>query len=261
MKRTAVIRGIALVCILGIPVLLLLLSSMTRRPALPTDCGTCDYFAMTDALGEEYVFPAGDPFFSAAAQAFCQAVPSTRDGRDQGGLLLEWIRDGYATAYRLRFAPEEGQAYVTDTAGQTFLLDDAGAYLFYSSAAAAPSLTGEAAPALELSGASLLPSMTQWCWKVPDGQGGEATCCSFEMRQETEGDLPCLPLGAVQPLPEEAGVAVTYRVYQGETLLYSGPSCPAPALFERGTYQVILLLTAETGRCTVRAAYTFLVSP
>lgn len=257
MKKAVFATGILL--LIAIPCAVLI--AAVRAPAAPpADCAACDFFALTDADGREFVRPAGDVLFSAMADAFAAAVPAALPSDDGAfsALMLAWIRDGGAREYALRLYAAPLSAYITDGAGNIFRLPDGvPAVLLASDAGEAARRVG--LPASLLAGEAALPcTLTEWRWDL-SAYGIAAPLSAF-----SESAAPSVPprLSAAAPAPvfSRPPDALRYTLYRGSEPVGAGDGLPVPADLAPGDYQVVLTASFESGPLTLRAAYTYLLS-
>lgn len=257
MKKTAL--AAVILALLAIPCAALI--AAVRAPAAPpSDCAACDFLAVTDGDGREFVCPAGDALFSAMADAFASAAPAALPSDDGAfsALTLAWIRDGAAREYALRLYAAPLSAYLTDGMGNIFRLPDgAGAVLLASDAGEAARRVGR--PASLSAGEAALPcTLTEWRWDL-SAYGIAAPLSAF-----SESAAPLVPprLSAAAPAPvfSRRPDALRYTLYRGSEPVGAGDGLPVPADLAPGDYQVVLTASFESGPLTLRAAYTYLLS-
>lgn len=256
MKKAAL--AMVILALLAIPCAALV--AAVRAPAsLPRDCAACDYMALTDDNGREFVFPAEDTFFAALADAFSAAEPAALPGDDAAAsaLVLAWIRDGGAREYTLRLYAAPFAAYVTDGDGNAFRLSDG------ACAAVLAADAGEAArrvghPASLSAGQAAVPcAQAEWRWDLSAYGVAAPPAASFE-----GGDFLPPTLSAAAPAPAFSCQpdALRYRIFRGADPIGEGDGLPSSEGLAPGVYQVVLTAVWNSGPLTLRAAYTYLLS-
>ncbi|MBQ8858193.1 MAG: hypothetical protein IJ012_00210 [Clostridia bacterium] len=226
---------------------------------LARDLAACDYFAMTDIAGEEYVYAPGEPLFDGAVDVFARAQKTDAPPawREEGmpSLLLEWIRDESARQYWLYLSPANLAAYLVDAEGAGYALDDTGVAFFLTSPAAAPSLVGVSPPAVYEGGTAVAFSVSKWTYSGTLG-GEPFSVASAEYLNKSAEDREINPetfslTFASTPKNEK------YTLYRGAEEIASGEAPPALTALATGEYQLVLVAEWETGNTTTRAGYSF----
>ncbi len=246
-----------LAAFLLLPTFICLLSGCADR--LARDLAACDYFAMTDIAGEEYVYAPGEPLFDCAVEAFATAeesdTPPAWLAEGTPYLLLEWIRDGRARQYHLYLSPSNLAAYLADAEGDGYTVDESGVAFFLTAPAAAPSLVGEYPPTVYESGEEVAFSVTRWTYRGTLG-GEPFLVASAEYLHTAATDRQIDPNAFSLSFAEQPKTAI-YTLYRGAEEIASDEATPAFDALPAGAYQLVLVAEWETESTTTRAGYSF----
>ena len=255
MRRNTLLARLVLLFVL--PTFICPLGGCADR--LAHDLAACDYFAMTDVMGKEYVYAPGEPHFDGAVDVFANAQKTDEPPawREQGmpALLLEWIRDGSARQYWLYLSPANLAAYLVDAEGVGYTVDESGIAFLLTSPAAAPSLVGVSPPAVYESGAAVSLSVSKWTYSGTLC-GEPFSIASAEYLNKNAADRKISPetfslTFATPPKSEK------YTLYRGAEEITSGDTAPSLTGLSAGEYQLILVAEWEDGTTTTRAGYSF----
>ena len=255
MRRTTLLARLLLLFVL--PTFICLLNGCAD--SLARDLAACDYFAMTDIAGKEYVYAPGEPIFDGAVKAFATAEESdtTPAWLAEGTpyLLVEWIRDGSARQYHLYLSPSNLAAYLTNAEGDGYAVDEAGVAFFLTVPAAIPSLVGEYPPAVYESGEEVAFSVTRWTYSG-HLNGEDFSVASAEYLHTTATDRQIDPKTFSLSFAEQPKTAI-YTLYRGAEEITSGETAPALDTLSAGEYQLVLVAEWQTENTTTRAGYSF----
>ncbi len=238
---------------------LLILPILGCADPVSADLSSCDYFAMTDAKGGEYVYAPGEAGFEQAVDAFATAKktdtpPTWLDGAGVP-LLLEWIRDGHARQYSLYLSPSSLSAYMTDADQNGYALTEAAIAHFLASEAASPSLVGAYPPTVLVGGREVPFAVCQWTYSgTLDGR--PFSVASAEYLHTPVEDRPITPATFALTFAETPKSTV-YTLYRGADELASGNTPPPLAPLPAGNYQLVLVAEWQKGNTTTRAGYSF----
>lgn len=238
---------------------LLILPIFGCADPVSADLSSCDYFAITDAKGGEYIYAPGEAGFRDAVTAFAEAKktdtpPAWLEGAG-APLLLEWIRDGHARQYSLYLSPSDLAAYMTDADQNGYTLTEAATAHFLGSEAAAPSLVGAYPPAVRVDGREIPFSICRWTYSgILDGQLFSVS--SAEYLHTPVEDHPIDPTAFVAAFAKAPKTTV-YTLYHGAEELSSGATPPTLANLPAGNYQLVLVAEWQRGNTTIRAGYSF----
>ena len=261
-KQYKILLAVCAALLLVLPLSMLLGSLFADgKNALP-DYENAEWFAITSATGEEYVFRPSDELFSGARLAFLSATPTDaaiEDARPCGFMTLDWIKDGRAGRYTLVFSQNMRLAVLTDASGARYTLTEADALLFLECEAGASAMTDEYPPALFLDGKEVSPAVLEWRASLYDRNGEEKTVSSGELLVSSV-PTRLANASAFALSFETQPTRVSYSVFCDETLVCEGDGIPTAFTLQTGNYQLILVAEWETGNCTARAGYAIIFS-
>ena len=261
-KQHKILLAICAVFLLVLPFSMLLGSLFAADASALPDYENAEWFAITSAEGEEYVFRPDDDLFSDACLAFLAATPTeatAADARPCGFMTLDWIKDGRADRYTLIFSYDMRTAILSDASGERYALAESDALLFLESDAGASAMTDEYPPALLLDGKTVSPAVLEWRARLFDRNGEEKTVSSGELLVSSVPSRIATPVTFLLAF-ETPPTRVTYTVFCGETTVLEGEGIPSSFDLQSGDYQLILVAEWEAGNCTARAGYAIIFS-
>ena len=227
--------------------------------SLARDLAACDYFAMTDIAGKEYVYAPGEPLFDGAVEAFAEAEktdePPAWLAEGTPALLLEWIRDERARQYRLYLSPANLAACLSDAEGNWYTVAEAGVAFFLTTPAAAPSLVGEYPPAVYEGGEEVAFSVCRWTYSG-SLNGADFSVASAEYLNTAATDREIDPSAFALTFAKPPKTVV-YTLYCGAEEIASGEAVPTLTALPAGEYQLVLVAEWQTNATTTRAGYSF----
>ena len=226
------------------------------------DFEACEYFAMTDEHGKEYVYAGGEREFREAARAFQNAEKAEAPAwlsLAPPPLLVEWIEKGHALQYHLYLYPRGFAAYLQDAEGNGAALAKEYALFFLSAEANRPSLRGEEPPAVFLGMQEIAPSICSWQY-VGELDGAAVSLSSGDYLNTSATSYPTdLEKFALSCETEPTRVQHTLYRGQEEVGVFSDAELSTLSL-AAGEYQLVSVLEWEKDRCCIRAGYSFAVS-
>ena len=80
----------------------------------------------------------------------------------ESGLVLEWIQNGRADRFTLRYSADRRAAYLTDREGRVYRLAEGDGLLFLTSEVGQSLLVGDFPPTLTLDGREVSPAVLEW---------------------------------------------------------------------------------------------------
>lgn len=254
---------LCLALVLLIPLFMLITSLIEGRSIRMDAFSASDYFAITDATGNEAVYRPTDPLFSEAAAVFARAERiGEADGEDaapQGNLLLlEWISDGRAERFTLTCHPQSLRATLTDRNGCEYRLTCADLAVFFATDCGRSLLVGDPPPVLTVGGRTVSPAILAWTVSLPSGEGEPLSFDSGEYR--TGAPVLSVSVSEFSCIFAQSPVSLTYTLFCGSASLFSGSTTPPFASLAPGDYQVVLVAEWTAEHQTVRAGYTLTVT-
>ncbi len=225
---------------------------------IPAGLAQSDYFAITDAEGDEYVYKPGEPMFEAAVTAFASAkkteTPPPWLGETDGPLLLEWIQGGYARQFTLYLSPTHMAAYIQDSERVGYALSATAVRFFLEHETAASALQGGTPPTATVNGTPVPFSICEWLYSGT--LDGSAYTVASPKYLNGDGKPHPIDPAAFVCMFGEAPVTLTYTLYRGDTEVAHGATYP-PVPAEPGYYQLVVVAEWVAGNCTTRAGYFF----
>lgn len=254
--RGKVIITVVICLLFALPVTVLFFA--LSSPSLPS-VASCDYLAMTDCHGKEYVYRNNEITFLTTASAFSSAKHTRRPpdwwSDDMPSVKLEFIEDGYAYPYSLYLNPFPLAAYLTDASGSGYLLSNDSAAVLINAAAAAPALVGDLPPDITLNGKDYGFSVCSWTFYVLPDFGAVFTVSSGEYLSERT-DPYSVNLDSFSCSFAEQPHSLSFQVFRGEDKILD-TIAPDFSSLPKGEYQLVVLAEFDRGLETVRAGYSF----
>ena len=252
------LTAFCVVLLLLLPFSMLLVSVWKNGETHLQNFSSSDYFAMTDPVGNEYVFSPSDALFSDAAFAFSSAVPmgdASDHAYGEDRLLVEWIKDGRSDRFFLAYAPDLLTARLTDAEGNSYVITDDAALVFLATEAGKAVLVGEDPPALTVNGREIPYAIIEWTGTFTKKNGQTLHVTSGAHRTaHAPHRITALPFS---PIFDRAPARTEYLLYAGEDLIAETGEPLSFADLEAGEYQLVTVAEWTNGALSVRAGYSF----